>query len=103
MKPNLVRSTSLSLLLLLGHCTRCFADVSFKLTDATIMLDSRGCVTSLRSADEQEYAPPGAPAAFEVAAGDSVVRPTAVARKGNKLMVEFGEHGRLQFAVTEGR
>ena len=53
MKAPLVRFTSLSLLLLLGVCAPCLADVSFKLTDATITLDSRGCVTSLRSADKR--------------------------------------------------
>jgi hypothetical protein len=79
------------------------ADVSFKLTDATITLDPQGCVASLRAADKQEYAPPGAPPAFEVTVGGELLRPTAVNRKGNRLTVEFGERGRLQFAVTEGR
>ncbi len=90
-------------LLALGLATPCLADITFKLTDATITLNERGCVTSLRAADQHEYAPPGAPPAFEVTVDGSVLQPSRVSRKGNKLTVEFGERGRLQFAVTEGR
>ncbi|MBI5394816.1 MAG: hypothetical protein HZA91_05910 [Verrucomicrobia bacterium] len=93
----------LSAILLLGVCAPCPADVTLSLADATITLDARGCVTSLRAAGKQEYAPPGAPAAFEATVDGERLVPTAVARKGRTLTVEFGERGRMQFAITEGR
>ncbi|MCX6908997.1 MAG: hypothetical protein NTY01_13280 [Verrucomicrobia bacterium] len=69
--------TFATILLALGLASPCFADITLKLTETTITLNERGCVTSLLAAD--------------------------VSRKANKLTVEFGEHGRLQFVVTEGR
>ncbi|MBI5683853.1 MAG: hypothetical protein HZC54_02110 [Verrucomicrobia bacterium] len=90
-------------LLTLGLAAPCFADVTLKLTDATITLNERGCVTSLLAADKHEYAPPAAPPAFEATVDGGVLQPSRVSRKANKLTVEFGERGRVQFNITEGR
>lgn len=81
----------------------CFADVTLKIADATITLNEHGCVTSLLAADKHEYAPPGAPPAFEATVDSSVLQPSRVTRKANKLTVEFGERGRVQFNISEGR
>jgi hypothetical protein len=89
--------------LLMVCATHCVADVVFKLSDATITLDARGCVTSLRAAGGQEYAPAGAPPAFEATVDGERIVPAAVARNGNALTVGLGERGLLRFAITEGR
>ncbi|MBI5820465.1 MAG: hypothetical protein HZA88_15975 [Verrucomicrobia bacterium] len=90
-------------LLALGLATPCLADISLKLTDATITLNEQGRVTSLLASDKHEYAPPGAPPAFEATVDGSVLQPSCVSRKANKLVVEFGDRGQLQFTITEGR
>jgi hypothetical protein len=95
--------TLATVLLAIGLAAPCFADVTFKLTDATITLNERGCVTSLLAADKHEYAPPGAPPAFEATVDGGVLQPSRVSRKGNKLNVEFGERGRVQLNISEGR
>ncbi len=91
-------------LLAFGMAVSCRADLTLQLADATITLNEHGGVTSVRAAaDHHEYAPPGAPPAFEVTVDGSVLQPSRVARKGNALTVEFGERGSLQFVITEGK
>lgn len=79
------------------------AAVTLQIGTATISLNEAGCVTSLRAADGQEYASPGAPPAVVVETDQGLLYPTAVERKGSALTFVFGEKGRLRFTVTEGK
>jgi len=97
----------LRLSLLLGLCilapTCVLGATVLRLGNATIALDGKGRVVSLRAADGHEYAPPGAPPAFELATDAGTFRPTAVARSGSTLAVTFGKAGRMRLAIAEGK
>jgi hypothetical protein len=77
--------------------------VTLDLGTATIALDGKGCVTSLRAANGTEYAPPGAPPAFAVETDQGTLDPSTVTRDGDALTVVFGDAGRVRFTVTEGK
>ncbi len=98
LRPALLKTALLSLAL----SAPCFADVTLRLGGTTITLDERGRVVSLLAADQREYAPPGAPPAFEATVDGSVLRPSRVSREADKLLVEFGGKGRVEFDLTEG-
>ena len=95
--------TLAAILLMMGLGASSLADITLKLTDATITLNGQGRVTSLRFADGTERAPAASPSAFSVTTGEGVFQPSAVSRKGSQLTVTFGDQGHARFEIIEGR
>ncbi len=93
------------LLAALGVCLAaapCLGATTLRLGAATLRLDERGVVVSVRC-DGREYAQPAAPPAFEVATDKGVFGPASVQRKGKELLVTFEGGGHLRLALTERR
>ncbi|NLC56900.1 MAG: hypothetical protein GX774_08700 [Armatimonadetes bacterium] len=94
-----------SLLAAIGLCfgtAPCLGAVTLDLGLATIRLDERGRVVSVRCGG-REYAGPRPQPAFEVATERGVFRPVSVRRAGQELLVTFEGGGRMRLALTEGK